>query len=152
MEPFIANASQSWLKEWLKNRFLDRPYQERSAPILAQDSSAALDAVAYTARAMKFFRSVCLFSLVAICSAGMLAQSSFTVGTATAGPGQKATGTLEVPARADPAASIPIVVIRGNKPGPVLALVSGAHGTEYASIIALEKVFQSLDPAQVSGT
>jgi len=152
MEPFIANASQSWLKEWLKNRFLDRPYQERSAPILAQDSSAALVAVAYTARAMKFFRSVCLFSLVDICSAGMQAQSSFTVGTATAGPCQKATGTLEVPARADPAASIPIVVIRGNKPGPVLALVSGAHGTEYASIIALEKVFQSLDPAQVSGT
>ena len=37
-------------------------------------------------------------------------------------------------------------------PGPVLALVSGAHGTEYASIIALEKVIQTLDPAQISGT
>ena len=49
-------------------------------------------------------------------------------------------------------ASIPIVDVRGAKPGPVLALVSGAHGTEYASIIALEKVIQSLDPAQVSGT
>jgi hypothetical protein len=43
-------------------------------------------------------------------------------------------------------------VVRGAKPGPVLALVSGAHGTEYASIIALEKVIQSLDAAQVAGT
>ena len=34
----------------------------------------------------------------------------------------------------------------------MLALVSGAHGTEYASIIALEKVIQALDPAQISGT
>lgn len=82
----------------------------------------------------------------------MLAQNSFTVGTATAGPGQKATGTLEIPAGVDAAASIPVVVVRGSKPGPVLALVSGAHGTEYASIIALEKVIQLLDPAQVSGT
>ena len=86
------------------------------------------------------------------CSAGMMAQNTFTLGTATAGPGQKATGKLEVPAGVDAAASIPVVVFRGAKPGPVLALVSGAHGTEYASIIALEKVIQTLDPAQISGT
>src|SRR6267143_4239122 len=80
------------------------------------------------------------------------AQSSFTVGTASAAPGQKATGVLEVPAGVDPATNIPVAVVRGVRPGPVLALVSGAHGTEYASIIALEKVIQSLDPTQVSGT
>jgi predicted deacylase len=34
----------------------------------------------------------------------------------------------------------------------VLALVSGLHGTEYASIIALEKLIGALDPAQISGT
>ena len=101
---------------------------------------------------MKLIRIACLLSLVAFCSATVLAQNSFTVGTATAAPGQKATGTLEIPAGVDAAASIPVVVVRGSKPGPVLALVSGAHGTEYASIIALEKVIQSLDPAQVSGT
>ena len=102
---------------------------------------------------MKLIRTLCLLSLIiTLCSADMLAQNSFTVGTATAGPGQKATGTLDVPAGADAATSIPVVVFRGTKPGPVLALVSGAHGTEYASIIALEKVIQSLDPAQISGT
>jgi predicted deacylase len=44
---------------------------------------------------------------------------------------------------ADAATSIPVAVIRGSKPGPVPALVSGLHGTEYASIIALEKVIQA---------
>jgi predicted deacylase len=57
-----------------------------------------------------------------------------------------------VPAHNDPATSIPVAVFHGAKPGPVLALVSGLHGTEYASIIALEKLIQSLDPAQISGT
>src|SRR6266478_2209689 len=58
------------------------------------------------------------------------AQSPFTVGTATAAPGQKATGYLEVPAGVDAATSIPVVVVNGAKPGKVLALISGAHGTE----------------------
>src|SRR5437588_11044005 len=79
-------------------------------------------------------------------------QSNFTVGTASAAPGQKATGFLEVPAGVDPAANIPVVVVNGAKPGPVLALVSGSHGTEYASIIAGEKLIAKLDPADVSGT
>ena len=77
---------------------------------------------------------------------------ALTVGTATATPGQKVTGTIEVPAGVDAALSIPVVVVSGTRPGPVLALVAGAHGTEYASIIALEKVIARLDPAEISGT
>jgi len=38
--------------------------------------------------------------------------------------------------------NIPVAVILGPKPGPTLALVAGAHGTEYASIIALEKLIR----------
>jgi len=64
----------------------------------------------------------------------------------------KGIGTIEVPAGSDPALSIPIVTFTGAKPGPTLALVSGAHGTEYASIIALERVIARIDPAQLSGT
>ncbi len=79
-------------------------------------------------------------------------RASFTVGTATAERGQKATGAIEVPAAADPGASIPVAVFHGAKPGPVLALVAGSHGTEYASIIALEKLINRLDPAEISGT
>jgi predicted deacylase len=79
-------------------------------------------------------------------------QSSFAVGTATAALGKKTTGTIDVPAGTDAATQIPVVVIRGAQPGPTLALVSGAHGTEYASIIALEDLISGLDPALISGT
>jgi predicted deacylase len=80
------------------------------------------------------------------------AETNFRVGTASAAPGQKANGYLEVPAGVDPGTNIPVVVVNGAKPGPVLALVSGAHGTEYASTLALEKLITELDPAQLSGT
>lgn len=79
-------------------------------------------------------------------------RATFNVGTATAARGQKATGTIEVPAGSDAALSIPVAVFHGAKPGPVLALVSGAHGTEYTSIIALEKLITTLNPAEISGT
>ena len=79
-------------------------------------------------------------------------RPTFTVGTATANRGQKATGTIEVPSGSDAALSIPVAVFHGAKPGPVLALVSGAHGTEYASIVALEKLIGVLNPIEISGT
>ena len=97
-------------------------------------------------------KNLCKLLFLILCSAAFAQQSSFTVGTATAAAGQEATGFIEVPAGLDAATSIPVVVVRGSKPGPVLALVSGAHGTEYASVIALEKLIPQLDPAQVSGT
>ena len=78
--------------------------------------------------------------------------ADFTVGSATARAGQKATGYIEVPAGVDAAANIPVIVVNGAKPGPVLAMVAGSHGTEYASIVALQKLAQAADPALVSGT
>jgi predicted deacylase len=79
-------------------------------------------------------------------------RNVFKVGTASATRGQKVTGTIEVPPGVDSALSIPVAVIHGSKPGPVLALVAGSHGTEYASIIALEKLIALLNPADISGT
>src|SRR5213082_2663548 len=90
--------------------------------------------------------------LVSFCCMPVSAQSKFTVGTASAAPGEKSAGTLEVPAGVDAATSIPVVIVNGVKPGKVLALVSGAHGTEYVSIIAIEKLIADLDPAKVTGT
>ena len=100
-------------------------------------------------------RKVIPVSLALILSFTALAhaqRATFTVGTASATRGQKATGVIEVPAGSDAALSIPVAVFHGAKPGPVLALVSGAHGTEYASIIALEKLIGTLNPADISGT
>ncbi len=96
-------------------------------------------------------RSSFLLLIVLGFTASTLA-ANLSVGTATAAPGQKATGYLEVPAGVDPGTNIPVVVVKGTRPGPTLALVAGAHGTEYASIIALESVIQSVDPQDISGT
>src|SRR6185436_6855840 len=35
---------------------------------------------------------------------------------------------------------------------PVLAIVSGAHGTEYASIVAVARLIDKVDPSQLAGT
>jgi uncharacterized protein len=80
------------------------------------------------------------------------ARPTFAVGTAMAARGQKVTGVIQVPAGTDAGTNIPVAVIHGRTPGPVLALVAGAHGTEYASIVALEKLISHLDPTQLSGT
>jgi predicted deacylase len=101
---------------------------------------------------MPYTRFLFVSIILAAASCPLHAQFRFTVGTASAAPGQKATGLLEVPAGVDPGTNIPVAVVNGAKPGPVLALVSGAHGTEYASIIALETLILELDPSQLTGT
>ena len=88
----------------------------------------------------------------ALFGTNLLAQPSFTVGTASAARGEKATGVLAIPKGSDAGLDIPVAVVNGEKPGPVLALVAGAHGTEYASIVALEELIENLDPAEISGT
>jgi uncharacterized protein len=95
--------------------------------------------------------------ITGLSAASLFAQAAdprptFTVGTAKAARGQKATGVIAVPPGSDAGTNIPVVVVHGARPGPVLALAAGAHGTEYASIIALEKMIALLDPAQLSGT
>jgi predicted deacylase len=87
---------------------------------------------------------------ILITATGYAAEVS--VGTASASPGHRATGFIQIPAGSDAAASVPVIVVNGAKPGPKLALVAGAHGTEYASIIALEKLAQLADPGEISGT
>ena len=79
-------------------------------------------------------------------------RATFTVGTATAARGAKGLGAIDVPAGVDAAVSIPVAVVHGARPGPVLALVSGSHGTEYASIVAVSRLVGLLDPKAIAGT
>lgn len=95
---------------------------------------------------------VVMFVAVAVSANAQSGDGTFIAGNAKAARGQKVSGTIEVPAGSDAALSIPVVVAHGVHPGPVLALVAGAHGTEYSSIIALERVIERLDPAALSGT
>src|SRR5438876_10753765 len=93
-----------------------------------------------------------LLSLTVLAASPQDAHPTFTVGDATAGRGQKALGVLKVPAGIDAGYDMPVAVIHGARPGPVLAVVAGAHGSEYASIVAAEQLISCVNPAEVSGT
>src|SRR5262245_15517779 len=110
-----------------------------------------MNLMSYKTHMRPLIASFVLMLLLAILTVGQ-DRKTFTVGSATAARGQKVTGAIEVPPGVDAGLSIPVAVIHGAKPGPVLALVAGAHGTEYTSIIALEKLIALLNPAEISGT
>lgn len=101
----------------------------------------------------KSLRFLGLVVLLAGLPAALAAEGgSFTLGPLTARPGERVSGFLPVPAGVDAGTQIPVTVIHGAKPGPVLALIAGTHGYEYAPIIALQKMRAQIDPAQLSGT
>jgi uncharacterized protein len=79
-------------------------------------------------------------------------QPSLTIGSASAKPGQSASGFIEVPAGVDAATRIPITIVRGAQSGPMLALIAGTHGSEVAPIVALQRVRATIDPAMLRGT
>lgn len=78
--------------------------------------------------------------------------SPFTVGTAAAGRGERAYGEITVPAGSDAGTSLPVAVLHGARPGPVVAFVAGSHGTEYASVVALSRLIERIDPTRLAGT
>jgi predicted deacylase len=79
-------------------------------------------------------------------------HASITVGTATARRGERVYGALVVPAGSDSGTTIQLAVINGARPGPVVTFISGAHGTEYTSVVALTKLIERIDPKKLSGT
>jgi hypothetical protein len=103
---------------------------------------------------------MCPFPTLLILSVAMLGaegavgaqESVFTLGPIQARPGQAVSGIIEVPAAADAGTQLPVTVIHGTRPGPVLALVAGVHGYEYPPILALQKLRSELDPKRLSGT
>src|SRR5262245_50029176 len=92
-------------------------------------------------------------AIVALSATSAQAQQAFTVGPVTAQPGTTASGTLTIPARAgDEGTTIPVSIVHGAKPGPVLALTAGVHGQEYTPVIALQRLLKTLDPKTLTGT
>ena len=57
-----------------------------------------------------------------------------------------------IPAGSDAATEIPYTIIRGPKPGPHLAVITGLSGTDYAPINALQLLIANLNTAELSGT
>ena len=62
-------------------------------------------------------------------------------------------GRLDIPpAGGDPGTFLPVTVVHGAHPGPVLTLIAGVHGSEYAPILALQRLRPLLDPTELEGT
>lgn len=95
---------------------------------------------------------IILMLLLLSCSAAAREPGSVRVATLQAKAGEAVSGYLEIPAAGDAGTRIPVSLISGLKPGPTLVLVAGIHGVEYPGITALQRLRQSLDPRQLSGT
>ena len=67
-------------------------------------------------------------------------------------PGEKVFGFLEVGTTSVSTYSIPVAVINGAEDGKTLGVLGGIHGTEFASIEAVIRVIQELDPKHMKGT
>ncbi|HET7585207.1 MAG TPA: succinylglutamate desuccinylase/aspartoacylase family protein [Gemmatimonadaceae bacterium] len=92
------------------------------------------------------------FALTIALTATAAGAQGIVVGTAAPAAGHTAYGVLAVPAGVDSGYDIPVAVIRGAQPGRVVAFVAGSHGTEYASVIALQRLIARIDPATLHGT
>jgi len=103
---------------------------------------------------MKIVHGAAAMAIVLATTAGAQQQqsSSFSVGSATAQRGTTATGVIAVLAGSDSALDIPVAVIHGARPGPIVAFVAGSHGTEYSSIIAMQRLIPRIDAARLAGT
>ena len=67
-------------------------------------------------------------------------NSVFRIGEYAVSAGETLRGELSVPGGEDGIESfIPITVHNGAEEGPVLALIAGIHGSEYAPILARAK-------------
>lgn len=93
-------------------------------------------------------------ALITIGWGAALAQSGAPLEVAglEAVAGMKVSGFIDVAPLNDKGARIPVSILKGNASGPTLALIAGTHGYEYAPIMGVQALAQTLDPASLSGT
>lgn len=93
-----------------------------------------------------------IFALALLLSVGSVYAEPIRVGALQAQPGEVVSGYLPIAALSDAGTELPVSIIHGAKPGPTLALIAGTHGYEYAGIVALQRIVQTVKPAEISGT
>lgn len=81
-------------------------------------------------------------------------MNTFKVGTAVAAPGEVAIGTLAIAVGMDAhEVSIPVAVVHGTAPGPVLLVEGGLHGIEIVTLeICRQLAQEQINPVQLRGT
>lgn len=101
-----------------------------------------------------FFRLL-VCGIFAVCASVTFAAPAepFLVDGRTVDAGTRSDFRLIVPAGGgEPETFIPVSVLHGAKPGPVLTTISGVHGYEFAPIIAADRLADKVDPNALSGT
>lgn len=79
--------------------------------------------------------------------------TSITVGTATAAPGESATGRIEVTALAGGASvGIPVIVVNGVREGPCLWVDGAIHGDEPEGTLMCQLLRREVDPRRLAGS
>ncbi|WP_461162934.1 succinylglutamate desuccinylase/aspartoacylase family protein [Arthrobacter sp. R4-81] len=79
------------------------------------------------------------------------AHEAFSVGAVVADPGTTAAGycSVEIHGRT---LRLPVVIVHGERPGPVLAVTAGIHGGEYVSMVAVREFVFGLNASAIQGT
>lgn len=77
----------------------------------------------------------------------------FSIADIQAEPGARASGYVPVATRIDGSTiGIPVIVVNGTEPGPVLSVDASCHGDEHEGTLAVLRLAQRLDPSQLRGT
>jgi len=74
------------------------------------------------------------------------------IGTASSTKAGRVTGALDVGSAPDGAKiAVPVVIVQGEKDGPVLWLHGSVHGNEYCGTYIIHEFLRGLKPAELSG-
>ncbi|MGH2358965.1 MAG: succinylglutamate desuccinylase/aspartoacylase family protein [bacterium] len=76
----------------------------------------------------------------------------FKVGNLAVKPGTREFGHLQVAQRPASDLNLPLTVVHGAEPGPVLGITAGIHACEYAGVVTCMRLGQELDPKRLRGT
>lgn len=67
-------------------------------------------------------------------------------------PETRTTLAVPVAVRADGSAiELPVLVVKGAKPGKTLLVTAGVHGDEFEGLVALRQVYEALEPQRLTG-
>ncbi len=78
-------------------------------------------------------------------------SETITIREISAKPGTKAFGFLKVAERPGSSVELPLGIVNGSEPGPILCLTAGMHAVEYPGINAVIRLYKQTDPATLRG-
>jgi uncharacterized protein len=82
----------------------------------------------------------------------MSRSRNLVVGGIAPEPGSRVSRMIPIPPGSDAGTELPVTVVHGAEPGPVMALIAGNHGYEYPPILALQRLLPLLSPQTMRGT